>query len=481
MPAMIGFLSSALVVLLFTEMPAVSAHGWTSMRNEDGETIESRNSVAWKNGAGYPNPHGMSQTNSPTRPMYCGGLGQTGFSQPEHDLISAPDALKRARESGFATRLRKGSKVTLQNFITANHGGVAALYYACPSASVDTPEEYKSLNWQLLTPIKDSYPENKRNGVGFSDKMPEWYGFAGAICNFGAGYTGGVLQNCDDCQLRYGGPQTTAAWNAQKPPSGAPLGTGQLATIVDIEYQLPEDFECPNAVFSWLWHTPHLCIPKEVADKRAENDFWKFCNRNLEGYYGSCRTEWQDEIFINCMDAEVSANGSAPVPSPSPPSPSPLPSPSPVPGPSASCVPIGDCGVFDWCNQDNYEAWCADQGDACPAPYCKTGIPPSPAPVPSPVPSPTPMPPVPSPTPMPSPSPAGTCVASLEQYYTDPSVWEPYCAQVGAAGVCPAPMCKISASMLAKSKKNHNFLGTSLIQADIGLNHSKLMEEAEEL
>merc|ERR1719240_254682 len=474
---MTGFISSALVLVLLLELPSVSGHGWTSMRNEDGETIESRNSLAWKNGGGYPNAWGMSQTNSPTRPMYCGGLGQTGFSQPEHDLISAPDALKRAQDSGFATRLRKGSKITLQNFITANHGGVAALYYACPAASVDTPEEYKALDWQLLTPIKDSYPENKRNGVGFSDKMPDWYGFAGAICNFGAGYTGGVLQNCDDCQLRYGGPQTTAAWNAENPPSGAPLGTGQLATIIDIEYQLPEDFECPNAVFSWLWQTPHLCIPKEVADKRAENDFWKFCNRNLEGYYGSCRSEWEGEIFINCMDAEVSADESTPSPSPLPsPSPSPLPSPSPAPGPvEASCVPIGDCGVYDWCNQDEYVTWCADLGDSCPAPYCTATLPPSPAPAPMPSPVPAP-----SPTPTPSPSPDGTCVATLETYYTDASIWEPYCAQVGASGVCPAPMCRMSVSMIARSKK-HNFLGPSLLQAVVGFNRSNVMEEAEEL
>merc|ERR1712048_362519 len=138
------------------------------------------------------------------------------------------------------------------------------------------------------------------------------------------------LQNCDDCQLKYGGPKTTAAWNAEKPPSGAPLGTGQLATIVDIEYQLPADFECPNAVFSWLWHTPHLCIPKEVADKRAENDFWAFCNRNLEGFYGACRTEWQDEIFINCMDAQVGDGGNFSSPS-QPLSPEPISQPVPQP------------------------------------------------------------------------------------------------------------------------------------------------------
>jgi hypothetical protein len=357
-----SFHYAAVYLLLLGDVPSVISHGWASMRNEDGENIESRNSVAWKNGAGYPNPQGMSQTNSPTRPMYCGGLGQTGFSRAEHDSISAPDALKKAKDSGFATRLRKGSNFTLQNFITANHGGVAALYYSCPDASVDTPEEYNNLNWKALTPIKDSYPEGKRNGVGFSDKMPEWYGFAGSICNFGAGYTGGVIRNCDDCQLRYGGPETTAAWNAEKPPSGAPLGTGQLATIVDIEYELPADFECSNAVFSWIWHTPHLCIPKEVADKRAENDFWKFCDKNLEGYYGACRTEWQDEIFSNCIDAEVVGDGvtggsAVPAPNPQPvpasppaqaaPSPPPSPALAPLPPPPSAPVlapaPAGDC------------------------------------------------------------------------------------------------------------------------------------------
>merc|ERR1711920_432853 len=218
----------------------------------------------------------------------------------------------------------------------------------------------------ILTPNKDSYPEQKRNGVGFSDKLPDWYGFAGSVCNFGAGYTGGVIQTCDDCQLRYGGPETTAAWKNEKPPSGAALGTGQQATIVEIEYQLPADFECAHAVFSWMWHTPHLCIPKELADKGAENDFWKFCNKNLEGFYPACQTEWQDEIFTNCMDAEVVGDGEAPMPSPpatlaptpvSDPEPSPSLAPSPGPSPSPSsppamCVPIGQCGSFSWCDRD---------------------------------------------------------------------------------------------------------------------------------
>merc|ERR1712190_67788 len=155
---------------------------------------------------------------------------------------------------------------------------------------------------------------------------------------------------------RYGGPKTTAAWREEKLPSGAPLGTGQQATIVEIEYQLPADFECPNAVFSWIWHTPHLCIPKEVADKRAENDFWEFCNRNLEGLYGSCQTEWQDEIFTNCIDAEVVEDGATPS------TPNPSPSPSLNPSPEASelrCVPIGNCRDHVWCDYDGYVSWCS--------------------------------------------------------------------------------------------------------------------------
>jgi len=320
-------------------------------------------------------------------------------------------------------------------------------------------------NWKLLTPIKNSYPENKRNGVGFSDKMPEWYGFAGSICNFGAGYTGGVIQQCDDCQLRYGGPKTTAAWNAEKPPAGAPLGTGQLATIVDIEYQLPADFECPNAVFSWLWHTPHLCIPKEVADKRAENDFWKFCDRNLQGFYGACKTNWQDEIFVNCIDAEVIGNESNPS-VPYTPSVSPTPTPTAVSNPSTgTCTPIGNCGAHSWCNQDKYRDWCAGKGNLCPSPFCKaTESTPPPA-------SPTSV-PEPAKAPLPS-----ACIASLDSYYSDASIWKPYCAQMDAVGSCPPPMCKMRTSMVATTRK-HNFLGTSLVQVRSGRSDLQIVDSA---
>merc|ERR1712151_1175845 len=85
-----------------------------------------------------------------------------------------------------------------------------------------------------------------------------------------------------------------------------------------------------------------------------------------------------------------------------------------------------------------------------------------------PAPSPT-MAPVSVPTPVGNAA-SGTCVASLATYYADAAVWEPYCAQVGAYGSCPAPMCKQRPSMLASSKK-HSFLGTSLIQAGSGVAH----------
>merc|ERR1712187_513848 len=194
------------------------------------------------------------------------------------------------------------------------------------------------------------------------------------------------------------------------------------------------------------------------------------------------------------MDAEVVGDGTAPNPSPTL-APSPIPSPTPAPTPTASprptpvpspspasCVPIGDCGAYSWCNQESYDSWCADQGASCPAPFCKVTTFPSPIPNPAPVSMPTPMPmptPVLVPTPMPTTTPSDTCVASLDSFYTDASVWKPYCAsfhELGLVGSCPAPMCKISASMLATSRR-HSFLGTSLIQAGTGVAHDMLITE----
>merc|ERR1712217_814153 len=131
-----------------------------------------------------------------------------------------------------------------------------------------------------------------------------------------------------------------------------------------------------------------------------------------------------------------------------------------------------------------YDSWCADQGASCPAPFCKVTTFPSPTPNPAPVSLPTPMPmpaPVPVSTPMPTTASSGTCVASLESFYTHASVWKTYCAsfnEYGLVGSCPAPMCKISASMLATSRR-HSFLGTSLIQAGTGIAHDMLIIEGQ--
>lgn len=255
--------------------------------------------------------------------------------------------------------------------MTANHGGVAALWYSCPADNVNTPDGYKASDWKILTPIKTSYPENKRNGVAFSSKMPDWYGWVGGVCN--GKYDGGVLQECDDCQLAYGGLETIKKWQAQKPPTGAPIGPGQEALLINIEYELPADFECEHAVFSWLWQTPHLCLPKEVHEKGAEMDFWGSCK--TDNFIGAvCSTEWEGEVFCNCIDAEVSGaitennttSTSGTNPSPSTPSQtlSPL---------VNTCAPIGDCGFQDWCDQSTFTTWCHDEGikGSCPPVFCQ--------------------------------------------------------------------------------------------------------------
>merc|ERR1712050_808906 len=82
--------------------------------------------------------------------------------------------------------------------------------------------------------------------------------------------------------------------------------------------------------------------------------------------------------------------------------------------------------------------------------------------------------PTPVPSPEASPSASRECVASLESFYTDASTWVPYCAQVGALGTCPSPMCKWTSSLLAV--RRHKFLGTALIQSMTTVQRSALDE-----
>merc|ERR1712151_1087774 len=181
------------------------------------------------------------------------------------------------------------------------------------------------------------------------------------------------------------------------------------------------------------------------------------CNRNLQGYYAACATEWQDEIFVNCMDAEVVGDDAAPSP-PVVPGPSPTAQPvAPGAPPSARCAPVGDCGSQGWCNQDTYASWCSGQSAGCPAPFCKSEEEEeereaTPNPVQSPVPN-----------PVPAPSSTERCVATLESYYTDASTWEPYCKNVGDLGTCPEPMCRMTTSLVAIRRK-HKFLSAVLLQ-----------------
>jgi len=65
----------------------------------------------------------------------------------------------------------------------------------------------------------------------------------------------------------------------------------------------------------------------------------------------------------------VGEGGSPTPPSPTPTPPSPTP-PSPTP-PTGGCVQETDCTVNPWCRSPGWDAWCNQNGAACPAPYCK--------------------------------------------------------------------------------------------------------------
>jgi len=65
----------------------------------------------------------------------------------------------------------------------------------------------------------------------------------------------------------------------------------------------------------------------------------------------------------------VGEGGSPTPPSPTPTPPSPTP-PSPTP-PTGGCVQETDCNVNPWCRGTGWDAWCRQNGAACPAPYCR--------------------------------------------------------------------------------------------------------------
>merc|ERR1719188_2849167 len=153
------------------------------------------------------------------------------------------------------------------------------------------------------------------------------------------------------------------------------------------------------------------------------------------------------------------------------PAPSPASTPAPSLAPSPSCVPIGDCSA--WCDQGAYAEFCAEQGASCPRPFCQsaasTTVPAAPTAAPTAaVPS--------APTAAPTVAPSGSCVASLTGLYTDPAVWEPWCAAAWRAGSCPQPFCKLASSLLAKARR-HSFPGVALLQGAAGAGRATAAEE----
>merc|ERR1719464_791419 len=252
-------------------------------------------------------------------------------------------------------------------------------------------------------------------------------------------YDGRVLQQCGDCQLQFGSGNATTIWNQERDVLGRTVTPAQPPLIIDIEYELPNDLTCPNAVFSWLWHTPHLCFPLECREKEAEDDFWReSCGKPMIGRWADCTTYWQDEMFANCMDAEIFPGPTpqpTPVPTPAPtPQPTPYtgpptttPAPTPVPTPQPTPVPTpappsrccydgpscqGNCVEGGWCGSSEANClgcgatWCT--GDSpTPAPPPVTPAPTTAAPTPptsQPTPAPTTAPPTQAPTPAPAPS-----------------------------------------------------------------------------
>merc|ERR1719367_1875534 len=106
----------------------------------------------------------------------------------------------------------------------------------------------------------------------------------------------------------------------------------------------------------------------------------------MNGRWAGCDGYWKDEIFVNCIDAEVF---SAPTPPPTP-----QPTPAPPPTPAQCCTGQGGecaapCSNGGWCgaSESNCVAcagsWCGGSSPAPPAPTPAanpTSAPPAPAP-----------------------------------------------------------------------------------------------------
>merc|ERR1719221_1442607 len=221
-------------------------------------------------------------------------------------------------------------------------------------------------------------------------------------------------------------------------------------------YRVPEWFSCPNdvAVGRWVWKTGHVCNDADNRGRVKTEPFDMSVAPNLFTGYRQCNTN--AEVFITCFDFVVTGPA-APTPAPPPtPQPTPVPTPAPTPYPAGTCIQQTDCNISPWCNDDLMEfclgrqasgqgceitAHCTISSGPAPAPTPPPPAPPAPQPTQQPTAAPTTAQPTSAPTPSPAP---GSCRQQLDcnlSAYCNNPAYAQYCAQNGAAGYCPGPMC----------------------------------------
>merc|ERR1712228_236941 len=148
-----------------------------------------------------------------------------------------------------------------------------------------------------------------------------------------------------------------SADNGWAAPVKAALGIGPGATPT------PTPSSSPTS-------SPPTSAPTQVTD----------CSGKACKDPSHCRSKWgycgSDARYCNA-ESTWKANGCSNAPPTRTPTAAPTVSPTREPPISTvTCVPIGTCDGFDWCNQQKYSAWCRDAAKigACPSPFCITPI-----------------------------------------------------------------------------------------------------------
>lgn len=289
-----------------------------------------------------------------------------------------------------------------------------------------------------------------------------------------------------------------------------------------MKFVIPEGLQCSACTLQWRWFTANSCVPApdygcyfdEMRAKGWNADSWcgVYCgtcsSALVQTNASSTVSRGCGEEFRNCADiAVLGGSGPSPTPttsSPAPTTPSPVPTttmtttaaaatssapttstaampaptPAPMPptsatgtttpaattsSPSVTCVPVFDCGMHGWCDQQGFEAHCASMASSgCVTSLCKTVAPePEPEAEPETEPEPEAEPEAePEPEPETEPVPATTTAPSSCQPTLSP--YSLYCEDQAAQGLCPAPYCEMRAVAAVQAKvhtRRHNFLG----------------------